>query len=153
MNDITMNHRHHTAPTLEPITVTGAAKRSVDAADAAGMAAHNAVTEVQMRMLAHHKSRIDNGIDATWCAQALRLINEHKCAEDRIANLKTRWKRDATCAVYCVGSGINADRICLLDTWPNDIDRYAKKLEWAGVPPIKATRVPESWDDAAMRGC
>lgn len=145
-----MNHQYHIVPKLDQLKVTGAAKRSVDAADAAGMAAHNAVTEVQMRILAHHQSMIDKGIDATWCAQALRLINEHKLAEDRIIDLKTRWKIIPTQVVY---QSKSTGSIYPCNCWRNIINDHAETLKRAGVPPITATMVPESWDDAAARGC
>lgn len=145
-----MSHQYHIAPKLSQIKVTGAAKRAVEAADAAGLAAHNAVTEIQKRMLAHHQSKIDNGIDATWCAQALRLINEHKCASARIAELETRWKRNAIQVVYYSETTGNT---YLVSSWPQEINSYAETLKLAGVPPITATLLPESWDDAAARGC
>ena len=145
-----MNHQYHIVPKLDQLKVTGAAKRSVDAADAAGMAAHNAVIEVQMRILAHHQSMIDNGIDATWCAQALRLINEHKIAEDRIMELTTRWSRKPIQVAY---QSKSTGTIYPCNSWLTEIENYAEKLKWAGVPPITATMVPESWDDAAARGC
>lgn len=145
-------------PTPPALAVTGAAARSVAAADEAGRAAHQALADVHAAMVAHDQARPEKGIDATWCAQALRLIRQDGIAWNAIRNgtLVPRWRQfglhqgvtwtDATKTLtHCSGN--------LEVTWKNEIKTHAAALANAGVPPVSDPMTPEAWDDAAARGC
>jgi len=148
----TTSHTLHSTPTRPALRVTGAAARSVAAADEVGRAAHQAVIDIQIRMLAHEQVRRDDGIDATWCAQALRLLAAHADAAERVSRLKTRWAQGVVSPVFREDD-LGVISFSPLNDWRHSIKCHGDALAHAGVPPIEAILTPEAWDDAAARGC
>ena len=145
---------NHTIPAKPPLRVTGAALRSVQAADAEGRAAHQAVIDVQLEMAAHHAAYYDAGsqMDATWAAQALRLLARRQAAFDRVWGLGTRWKA-APNGVTLIVAGSWKSYWYPTQDWVGLIKDHADTLAKAGVPAISDPLCPEAWDDAAARGC
>lgn len=145
---------NHTIPAKPPLRVTGAALRSVQAADAEGRAAHQAVVEVQLEMAAHHASYVEAGskMDATWAAQALRLLARRQAAANAVWELKTRWKAAPNGLTLNVIGGWKP-RWYPTQDWVGLVKGHADTLAEAGVPPISDPLSPEAWDDAAARGC
>lgn len=145
---------NHTIPAMPTLRLTGAALRSVQAADAEGRAAHQAVVDVQLEMAAHHAAYCDAGsnMDATWAAQALRLLARRQSACNAVWTLKTRWKASPNgVALNVIGSW--KSRWYPTQDWAEMIKNHADTLAKAGVPPINDPLSPEAWDDAAARGC
>lgn len=145
---------NHTIPTKPPLRVTGAALRSVQAADAEGRAAHQAVIDVQEEMAAHHAAYYDAGsqMDATWAAHALRLLARRQAAFNRVWGLGTRWKA-APNGVTLIVPGSWKSYWYPTQDWVGLIKDHADALAKAGVPAISDPLSPEAWDDAAARGC
>lgn len=145
---------NHTIPAKPPLRVTGAALRSVQAADAEGRAAHQAVIDVQLEMAAHHAAYCDAGsqMDATWAAQALRLLVRRHAAANVVWTLRTRWKESPSVVSLAVPGSWKA-RWYPTQDWVGLIKDHADALAKAGVPAISDPLSPEAWDDAAARGC
>lgn len=158
--NMSKTYQTYQLPTPPTLTVTGAAARSVAAADEAGRAAHQVLADIHAVMVAHDTVDIA-GIDATWCAQALRLLARRRVACDaiRYGTLVPRWREfgmhqlvtwhdaDAVAALagrYC--GNVESD-------WEAVIKTYAATLAAAGVPPVIECLTAEAWDDAAARGC
>jgi len=136
---------YHIIPTFPSLKVTGAAARSVQAADDAGMARHLAVVAAQQALVLHVDGTSE--IDATWCAQVLRLIKREADAIKAVADLTTRWKMPVQCVLVHRGHWYSYHA-------KNLVEKYRHDLALAGIP-LETTGMltPEFWDDAAMRGC
>ena len=154
--NITMKHSIHQIPTMPPLSVTGAALRSVQAADAQGHAAHAALVAVHEAMIRHEDARLSNGIDATWCAEALALLDRMESARNGIRRLTTRWgwsTTDVRSVVHVSPDSITERRSNLAFDWPTVIRGHARTLKDAGVPPVSDQESRDAWIDAAARGC
>jgi hypothetical protein len=143
----TKTYTIHTMPTMPAMRVTGAALRSVEAADAAGRAAHQAIIDAQTAMVAHHKAIPADGIDATWAAESIRLIARQHDAIEAQSAIATRWGAWRASVLY-----VTPTQPMGLD-WEWRRKHYAADLRRAGVPAVTSTDDAAAWDDAAARGC
>ena len=167
MNTTTNWRRNSGRPNPNPIPgLSGAALRSMEAADTIARAAWDALERVEDAIAAHWSTPAER-VDAAWIAQAIRLTSELRRAAkavDRGGTVAPRWQSpNAGDSPSHVGGGWPATAAEVFGGARTSTDRYALvelitsrllTLRNAGIPmPDAGTGTAEYWDDASARGC
>lgn len=142
-----------TRPTPTKLKLTGAALRSMEAADTIANAAWDRLIAIEESIAAHWSAAFDGSsrkpVDAVWLANAYRLSSERAEAIEGVRRLAVRWQPGIQ-AVYLKEPHVWANT----DTIRVKADDYISTLRAAGVAMgDEGCYLAEYWDDAAARGC
>jgi len=151
--EITVTNRMPQPPAINA-TLTGAAKRSADAATEAARQYFAALEQAERRLL----NALNQEQNATNVAEAQRAL---AAIPEPGESLSPYWRSTATNEVSRVRHAIKEFAILssgipgVVADVPGDAARSLHfKLTQAGVPmPGGNIETPEYWDDAAARGC
>lgn len=154
--------RNSGRPNPQTLRLSGAALRSMEAADAIARAAWDALERVEDEIAAHWSTPAEQ-VDAAWIAQALRLFAAQKAAAAPLGcdkgTVASRWRSFNPCAPLGAGPGEGwpsapTKNFASPHTLEEIVKRKLELLRSAGVPMPDSDRLaPEYWDDASARGC
>lgn len=150
-----------TRPTPSALLVTGAALRSVQAADAAAIAAYDALDRAAELVCAAFGGREDT-LDASRMASIFEALGEFRRCSKQVewpgCKLAQRWSRSAVAPVFTSASSCHDSHkpdVYGLESHAIDAAyRLKTTLTRAGVPmPDSDHTTAQYWRDAAARGC
>lgn len=151
-----------TRPTPSALLVTGAALRSVQAADAAAIAAYDALDRAAELVCAAFGGREDT-LDASRMASIFEAMDEFKRCSKQVeqgpgCKLAPRWAKSTVAPVFSDASSCHDSKkpdVYGLESHAIDAAyRLKTTLTRAGVPmPDSDHTTAQYWRDAAARGC